>query len=212
MKDVLEKRQKAERQARRDRILHAGRKLMLKKGYANTTMRDICQEAQLSTGAVYFYFKGKDEIYAQVCEESFNLLISMFSKTFAEHSDPLERLKALKATYLEFYLKHNDRWVMLSSGFRNVGLPNDLFNKLDALDQKAISLACDTVEAYLADQNLLDTYTSREINLVLWASFEGLMTLHNQKHLPDTGSTIEEMAEKQLQIILKGLAVTRPST
>ena len=60
MNTVTAKRKEGDRQERIQRILKAGGKLFLEKGYLNTTMRDICREAELSTGAVYFYFKGKD--------------------------------------------------------------------------------------------------------------------------------------------------------
>ena len=61
MQSPMSERQQAERHERIARILNAARKLLLRKGYAGTTMRDICTSAQLSTRAVYFYFSGKEE-------------------------------------------------------------------------------------------------------------------------------------------------------
>lgn len=47
---------------RREQILQAAVTCSARKGFQRTTMRDICREASLSTGAVYNYFKSKEEI------------------------------------------------------------------------------------------------------------------------------------------------------
>jgi AcrR family transcriptional regulator len=48
--------------ARREQILAAARVCFLSKGLHNTSMQDLIQEAGLSVGAVYRYFKSKNEI------------------------------------------------------------------------------------------------------------------------------------------------------
>jgi len=80
MQNVIAKRIEAEKQERIEQILKAARTLFVKKGYLGATMRDIAQEAELSTGAIYVYFSGKDEIYAKVCEEAFHVVIGLIKK------------------------------------------------------------------------------------------------------------------------------------
>jgi AcrR family transcriptional regulator len=48
--------------ARREQILAAARVCFLAKGLHNTSMQDLIHEAGLSVGAVYRYFKSKNEI------------------------------------------------------------------------------------------------------------------------------------------------------
>jgi AcrR family transcriptional regulator len=48
--------------ARREQILAAARRCFLRNGLHNTSMQDLIAEAGLSVGAVYRYFKSKDEI------------------------------------------------------------------------------------------------------------------------------------------------------
>jgi AcrR family transcriptional regulator len=45
-----------------EKILDAAMMCFARKGFTETTIVDICREAQLSTGAVYRYFKNKNEI------------------------------------------------------------------------------------------------------------------------------------------------------
>ena len=40
--------------------------MFLLKGFRSTTMEDIAKKAELSTGAIYQYFKNKDELYASM--------------------------------------------------------------------------------------------------------------------------------------------------
>ena len=49
-------------EARRNEILDAARTCFVRRGFHQTTMQDICREAQLSPGAVYRYFRSKEDI------------------------------------------------------------------------------------------------------------------------------------------------------
>ena len=49
-------------EARRRQIIDAAYQCFARKGFHQTTMRDIYEEAGLSPGAVYHYFDSKDEI------------------------------------------------------------------------------------------------------------------------------------------------------
>ena len=56
--------------ARRQQIIDAARARFARDGFARTSMPDIVAESGLSTGAIYRYFKSKDEIVAAVCAQS----------------------------------------------------------------------------------------------------------------------------------------------
>jgi AcrR family transcriptional regulator len=53
----------------KDRIMQAAITCVARKGFHQTTMRDICKEAKLSIGAVYNHFKNKEEILAEVTRQ-----------------------------------------------------------------------------------------------------------------------------------------------
>ena len=57
-------------QARRDQILAAAIRCFCRLGYQGTTMRDIFAESELSAGAVYNYFRSKEEIIQAVAEQT----------------------------------------------------------------------------------------------------------------------------------------------
>ena len=47
----------------RDHILAQGMALMKERGYQGTTIRDICEAAEVSVGTFYAYFKDKGELF-----------------------------------------------------------------------------------------------------------------------------------------------------
>jgi AcrR family transcriptional regulator len=59
----------AHRERRREQILDAARRCFIRKGFHQSSMADVFAEASLSAGAVYRYFRSKDEIITAIAEE-----------------------------------------------------------------------------------------------------------------------------------------------
>lgn len=57
---------------KKQRILEAGFELFCEKGYYKTNTIEIAKRAEVSTGAVYSYFRDKKEIYIAAFEEHLN--------------------------------------------------------------------------------------------------------------------------------------------
>ncbi|WP_328859889.1 TetR/AcrR family transcriptional regulator [Streptomyces sp. NBC_00306] len=57
--------------ARRRQILDGAARCFARNGFHATSMQDILSEAELSAGAVYRYFRGKDELIAAIANEAF---------------------------------------------------------------------------------------------------------------------------------------------
>lgn len=56
--------------ARQEQIINAAVKCFSQKGFHQTTMKDICETAGLSPGAVYNYFPSKEDIVSRCAELS----------------------------------------------------------------------------------------------------------------------------------------------
>src|SRR5262249_5925610 len=73
--------------ARRRQILSAAVRCFAREGFHRTTMQDIFREAELSPGAVYSYFAGKDELIVAIIGEMMGFLrdtASLFSEPLPE--------------------------------------------------------------------------------------------------------------------------------
>lgn len=56
--------------ARRQQIIDAARARFASHGFARTSMTDIVDASGLSIGAIYRYFKSKDEIITAICDQT----------------------------------------------------------------------------------------------------------------------------------------------
>jgi AcrR family transcriptional regulator len=66
-------------EARRRQIVQAALTCFGRQGFHGTSMQDICREADLSPGAVYRYFDGKEAIIEAVCQEGVQQDMEMFA-------------------------------------------------------------------------------------------------------------------------------------
>jgi AcrR family transcriptional regulator len=60
----------AHREQRRQQILDAARLRFARNGFHQTSMQDILAEAELSAGALYRYFRSKEEIISAIAEDA----------------------------------------------------------------------------------------------------------------------------------------------
>lgn len=59
-----------DRQTKRGRIQRAARSVFADRGYAGASIELIARAAQLSVGAIYLYFRSKEDLYVSLIEEA----------------------------------------------------------------------------------------------------------------------------------------------
>jgi AcrR family transcriptional regulator len=69
-----QERKQQERNARRRRIQRAARSVFAERGYAKTSIEAVAKEASLSVGAIYLYFRSKEDLYVSLLEDTLELL------------------------------------------------------------------------------------------------------------------------------------------
>jgi len=84
------------RLARRQQIVAAARRCVAEQGFHKSTMADVIRESGLSAGAVYGYFKSKEEILAAIAEDALSSVDELFEKLLATE-EPLTPYAALEA-------------------------------------------------------------------------------------------------------------------
>lgn len=72
------------RAARRQQIVDAARLCVIRQGFHKTTMADVIRESGLSAGAVYVYFRSKDEIVAAIADQALSEVDKMFEQILDE--------------------------------------------------------------------------------------------------------------------------------
>ncbi|MGJ4788061.1 TetR/AcrR family transcriptional regulator [Leptospira koniambonensis] len=85
----------------RAKILEVSRKLFVSEGYEKATIRRIIEEAEITTGSLYHFFKNKEEILLAIAGEVFNEAGETAERLVGEMDPPLVFAMEIG---LQFYL------------------------------------------------------------------------------------------------------------
>lgn len=91
----------AHEQQQRQRILQAASTCFGRGGYHETSVQDICDEAGISKGGLYTYFKSKEEILAAVIEDSFLTSLEQAKVAAAGAGTVVEHLDRVAAVVID---------------------------------------------------------------------------------------------------------------
>ena len=69
-----------ERQTRRRSIQTAARTVFAERGYAGSSIEQIARASQLSVGAIYLYFRSKEDLYASLIEDALTVFDAEFTQ------------------------------------------------------------------------------------------------------------------------------------
>ena len=76
----IAERREREKQRRRNDILDAAEHVFFEKGLKSATMDEVAEEAELSKGTLYLYFKSKEDLYLGITERALTVLKQMFQQ------------------------------------------------------------------------------------------------------------------------------------
>jgi TetR/AcrR family transcriptional regulator len=99
-------RREREKEQRRAVIITAAEELFFTKGISNTTMDEIADKVELSKGAVYLYFKSKEELFAAIVQRGLAILHNLFAAAAKRNGNGLERLRAIGDEFYRFHREY----------------------------------------------------------------------------------------------------------
>jgi len=105
----IAERKERERLQRREEIVQAAEKVFFSRGFALATMDDIAEEAELSKGTLYLYFKCKEDLHMAVAHNSIRLLKSLTLKATDGEGNALEKLGRMGRAVVAFSRSEPDR-------------------------------------------------------------------------------------------------------
>ncbi len=105
-------RREREREELREQILDVAMNILIKEGYDAVTIRRLADEIAYTPGALYSYFKDKEEIIFALVLRAAKHLTLVF-RAVESINNPLERLWAIGRAYITFAMEHQEYYDLM---------------------------------------------------------------------------------------------------
>jgi AcrR family transcriptional regulator len=131
---------------RKDQIMNAAQVVVASKGYDQARMDDIVEKAQLSKGAIYWYYKSKKDIYLSLIDYWFNEYSEGVLKSLEDKDSSSEQLKSLFEYFVDQFDQNPDTFKIMVEFWRTSGLDVDFNNKLQEIYSQFLEYIIDIIK------------------------------------------------------------------
>jgi AcrR family transcriptional regulator len=209
----IQERRQREKERRKQQIMVAAKRVFIKKGYNRTTMENIAEEAELSAGTLYLYFKSKSELWATLSVRVLQYLLMRLEHLLThQDTDDVGNISELKAVLLDAYefdpmifknlfnLQTSDSLKDLSPG---------LIDEIKSLGQQCLSKIAVIFQQGI-DQGKFTDRHPKAIADIVWSLFSGVVLWEGSKHLGAASSVrLQTTMETAFEILEKGILSNR---
>jgi TetR/AcrR family transcriptional regulator len=170
----IAERREREREQRRLDIISAAEKVFFSRGYSAATMDEIAQEAELSRGTLYLYFKGKDEVHREIVANGMNMLFDLIKAGIDEGSTGMAKLGVIWDSCIKFskeYADYCDAYIHYEAKEVHFSSEEELEQWLNRY--KVIGLTIRTIEEGMTDGSVRQDMTPSTLTLLFWTQITG---------------------------------------
>jgi AcrR family transcriptional regulator len=170
----ISERKTREKQEMKALILNAAKDMFIQEGFEKTSLRKIADKIEYSPTTIYLYYKDKTEIFHELMEIGFSILLNRFSEDM-KIVNPIDRLYALGETYITFALENSEYYDLMF-------ITKNAMDKVHTADdwcsgKKTFMCLQNTVEDCIA-QNQLKSKDPNTATLAFWAQVHGVVSLY----------------------------------
>jgi len=190
----IAERKERQKEELRAKILQAAKELFIKKGYEETSIRNIAEVIDYSPTTIYLYFADKDDMFYAIHQEGF-ILLNQYFKPLAHVQNPFERLKAIDKAYVAFAMENPEFYnlmFILQSPMKVAQKDHDKWPE----GKSAFDFLVNTVQECV-DQKYLPEMDPEILSYTVWSMVHGICSLN----ISCRTSIISE--EKQQDLVYK---------
>lgn len=206
----ISERKEREKQRRREEILDAAEKVFFNKGIEKSTMDDVAQEAELSKGTLYIYFKSKEDIHWAISHRGIkNLLIDM-EKIVDRGKNAIDNLLIIADAFIKFTQSEKQlaNSILFFEGcdIEKLNLDHEQI-KDSFLNDSPIHLVTEFVADGIQQGIIRDDIPVSMLSNILWSQLVGVLQVTNRKEelFNLVNITREELIENHFKIVLNGI-------
>ncbi len=145
---------------KRELLIEAAKKEFLEKGYNKASLRNICTQAGVTTGALYFFFRNKEELFAEIVEGPLQGLKELVADHFREDSANMSGLDTFQDIdldhsresdmFMEYIYRYRDSFILILNSAENTVYENCVDEFVDMLE-KAVPMSMSGMKGYRCD-------------------------------------------------------------
>ncbi|MCB1193732.1 MAG: TetR/AcrR family transcriptional regulator [Leptospiraceae bacterium] len=215
----VKERKERERRQRSNEILESARRLFESKGFLNTTLQDVAENAEISVGLIYRYFQSKEDIFASLAlkgAKQFDKHLGQCTRKAKQESLPVrEVLQDIAAEFFDFYSVYGEYFDMLLysyKGLKEVQIQAATLTRL----MSVTLLSLNKLKNFMMSSKELDVRNEDDalrVVFVLWGILLGMHKLFDSSgrgHL--VAFSREEFVRKTIDTIMVGIAAKEKKT
>jgi TetR/AcrR family transcriptional regulator len=205
----IPERKERERRQRRTDIINAAERIFFTRGFDASTMDEVAEEAELSKGTLYLYFKSRDDLQFAIFMRGLEVLIGMMKQHINENGDGYSNLLALAGAFIRFSREYPDYFnlFMHFESSRMNGLNIDQRQiQLYLREQSPLALVHLQVVKGIEDGSLRGDLSPEVFSATLWSQMLGvLMLLKNKADLYEIFNLkADEILQTHLELVSFG--------
>ena len=176
---TIERRER-EKQQKRNHIIDAAERLFFRKGYSNTSMDEVAEEAEYSKGALYIYFKDKEDLYLAINYRGLLILKDMFEKAYQKGKDGLEKARKIGEAYLRFsqeYPNYYNAMHYYECTQINFKISETSAQQCEEAGQQVLGIVARAIHTGIDDGTIRENLDPMNTATVLWAHSTGMISI-----------------------------------
>ena len=178
---TVAKRREREREERRSGILAAAEKVFFAKGFAAATMDEVANQAEVSKGTLYLYFKSKDDLFFAIASPMIERTLERLSEIAQGNRNALELVEEMLTAQSEIVVAHPQQFRIISMrmamGFGDVDPDTESFAAHHARIFRITSTYVDVIERGQRDGSIRADLVAVETAMRLWAGLTGVLLM-----------------------------------
>ncbi len=205
---IMGQKERREREIRhrRAQILNAARALLFKEGFNRTSVNKISKKAELSIGSIYFYFKNKEEIFAELQREGLEILHASVLKETENTEDSAEKLRRAAIAYYSFSRNHRDYFDVINYFLSSpqVFFSEDVNRTIDYKGSSILSFISRIVEEGV-EKKVFTENRPGSFAVFFWASLHGLIQIQKLRGTFVEFDNFEEFFQYSAEKLIKSI-------
>lgn len=191
-----------EYQHRRQQLINAAAEVFHRKGFGETSLRDIAEQAGTDRTTLYYYVTSKQELFVEVIRGSLLDGVSAGERILASDATPSVRLRELLRALMLGYTEHYPYlFVWAQQDMSHLDIAQAPQRELAELAQRSYEIMREVVVEGLAD----GSFHSRLGPGVIAQTFIGAIARSSMWYTPDYDAAPEDLAEDLAALLVDGL-------